>query len=365
MRQFFKRLERSLKLLLLAAIRQVLGHAPSRPAELGAIRRIVLIRPDRIGDAILSTPVFEALRKSMPDAAIDIVLGRRNRSVAPMLPFVEKVLTFSRNPWRFAELVWTLRRARYDVAIDMLLNDSFTSAVITIASGARLKIGFQGSFSALYQSVVARPTRPEHHVPILLRLLAPLDIGAPAAAPLSLTVPAPAIKAALETLEGVVSPGGFVAINISGSSPAKFWGVQQYVHTIRALKAEGFSTIVLGAPADGALVEQIARESGAHALPANPNLAEIAAVLSFSELVVTPDTSIVHIAAALGKPVIDLVPLPKIGAEFGPWGVPHRIVSGAGNMSDIRESDVLAAIRGLIGEKGRRAALETLAASRS
>ncbi len=308
----------------------------------------------------------------MPEATIDIVLGRRNRTVAPLLPFVDNVFTFSRRPWRVAELMWRLRRGRYDVAIDMLLNDSITSALITIASGARQKIGFGGSFSALYQSVVARPTRPEHHVPILLRLLAPLGIEAePAGASLSIKLPAVAVDAARQILKDLAAPGRrLIAVNISGSSPAKFWGVPQYVHAIRELRAVGFPVIVLGALADYALVDRIARDSGARALSPNANLAEVAAVLSFAELVVSPDTSMVHIAAALGKPVVDLVPLPKIGAEFGPWGVPHRIVSGIDRMEDIREHEVLDAIYGLIGKGCHGQTVEAqssgaLAASRS
>lgn len=366
MRQVLKRLERSVKLILLAAIRRLCGQASIRSTEPGIVKRIILIRPDRIGDAILSTPIFEALRKSMPEATIDIVLGRRNASVAPLLPFIDNVLIFSRHPLRFAELVRKLRRARYDVAIDMMLNDSFTAAVITIASGARVKIGFEGSFSALYQSVIARPTRSEHHVPILLKLLAPLgiEVGPPAAS-LSITLPAVAVEAAQKRLREVAALGRrLVAVNISGSSPAKFWGVKQYARIIRELNSADFSVVVLGALADSALVEQIAREGGATALPPNPDLAEVAAVLSFAELVLSPDTSIVHIAAALGKPVIDLVPLPKIGAEFGPWGVSHRIVSGAGSMSDIRESEVLAAIYSLIGkDSGPRVEMQTDSAS--
>jgi ADP-heptose:LPS heptosyltransferase len=353
LRQSLKHLERSLKLLLLAALRRFFGHAPGRSIELGLVRRILLVRVDRIGDAILSTPAIEILRKSFPEATIDIVLGRRNRTVAQLLPFIDNVFSFSR-PWQAIDLIWRLRRGNYDVAIDMLYNDSFTAAAFTIGSGARVKIGFEGSVAALYDITVVRPADREHHVPTLLRLIAPLGIEIDAATTrLSVSLPAAAMTAARTILQGLYDQTRrLIIINISGSTPAKFWGVEPYARLARDLERSGFQVLLLAVVADGILLERIAREGGVGHIAPNPDLAEVAALLSFADLVVSPDTSIVHIAAALGKPTVDLVPVPQVGVEFGPWGVPHRVISGKAGVGDIAEAEVQAAIRSLAEEGG-------------
>jgi ADP-heptose:LPS heptosyltransferase len=141
-----------------------------------------------------------------------------------------------------------------------------------------------------------------------------------------------------------------IIVNISGSTPGKFWGVEPYARLARNLEKSGFLVLLLAAVADAPLLERIASEAGVGRIPPNPDLAEVAALLSFADLVVSPDTSIVHIAAALGKPVVDLVPVPHVGLEFGPWGVPHRIISGSDGIGGIAEADVQAAIQGLAEE---------------
>ena len=81
-----------------------------------------------------------------------------------------------------------------------------------------------------------------------------------------------------------------------------------------------------------------------------PRLEDFAAVLSFADLVVSPDTSIVHIAAALGKPVVTLTGQGDLATEWTPWGVPHRVVIGPGLVPDITFAEARDAVRSLARE---------------
>ena len=349
MRQVLKRLERTLRHSTLFVLGLFFGRRTSELAAPARIKRILLIRSDRIGDAVLSTPVIQILQQHMPHVVIDLVLGPKNGSVSDLMPFVKNVFVLNRGPLHFLSLIGRLRRFRYDVAIDMLLNDSLTAAVLTIGSGASIRIGYQGSLSALYDRVLERPVKQEHHVVTLLRLIAPFNIGVEAgSARLSINVPTLAIKTAQKMMSQVDKRcGPLVMVNISGSSPSKFWGVEPYSRVISELNAAGIGVMLMCSPRDRDLVTRIASNTASQVAP-DSDLTVVAALLSLADLVVTPDTSIVHIAAALGKPVVDLVPAPHIGLQWGPWAVPHRVVTGVSSLRDINETEVLAAIYSLL-----------------
>ncbi|GAB1718048.1 MAG: glycosyl transferase family 9 [Nitrobacter sp.] len=310
------------------------------------------MRTDKIGDAIVSTPVLQALRQRYPDARIDVVLGRRNRAAGSLLPFKDRILVAERGAMKMLSLIRKLRAERYDLAIDMLPSDSVTAAIATAVSGAAMKIGFEDSASAFYNAAVPHPAGLEHHVPRLLRLLTPLGVVVtPDQALPSIALPASSCETVRALLaEWRVSQAPFILINISGSSPRKFWGVQNFVALARGLARLNVEIGLLSAPADGGLLQQIAAEAGVRSIPPMPRLEDFSALLSFADLVVSPDTSIVHIAAALGKPVVTLTGQGDLATEWAPWGVPYRVVTGPGLIPDIPVAEALEAVRSLAKE---------------
>lgn len=323
------------------------------PFQIGEVKRILLVRTDKIGDAIVSTPVLQALRQHYPDARIDVVLGRRNRAVGPLLPFKDRVLVAERGVPNMLSLIRKLRAERYDLAIDMLPSDSVTAAVTTAVSGATMKIGFEDSASAFYNAAVAHPDELEHHVPRLLRLLTPMGIVVTSdqARP-SLALPAASQEGARAVLADwrVSLRAPLALINISGSSPRKFWGVENFVALAREMARWNVEVGLLSSPADRVVLQQIAAAAGVRSIPPMPRLEDFAALLSFADLVVSPDTSIVHIAAALGKPVVTLTGQGDLATEWTPWGVPNRVVTGPGLVPEIPVAEALDAVRSLAKE---------------
>jgi ADP-heptose:LPS heptosyltransferase len=335
-----------------AAFRRAFHRRRSEPADLGVVRRILLVRTDKIGDAVVSTPVFEALRRKFPAAQIDVLLGVRNRAIAPLLPFIDNALVSAGGVRPVIKMLGQLRRQRYDVAIDLLAADSVSSALFTIGSRARIKIGFEDSTSGLYEFVIPRPPEPSAFVPKLLRLLAPLHITVPdAAAQPSVRLSPEAMDVARQAVAAWGPRGrGLVLVNISASSPKKFWGVEAYADLAGKLRDDGFLPVLVSAPGDREKLTEIATRSGARFLPPRPSLAEFAAVLSFADLIVSPDTSIIHIAAALGKPVVALFGSAYSAAQWTPWGVPNRTLSSETSVRDISGAAVLEAARSLAVE---------------
>lgn len=321
----------------------------SRP---DTIRRILLVRTDKLGDVIVSTPIFEALRQRFPNAEIDLLLGRKNGAAAPLLAHLDHIFQTNKRLSTIVSLISQLRARRYDIAIDMLTGDSMTAAVYTNFSGAKVKIGFDDSSPAIYTVPVRRPTANEHQVMYLFRLLAPLGIVvSPQDVRQSIVLPQATIEKARTRLPtDSVGNRRLVMINISGSSVRKYWGSSNYARLARDLGSPSTRVIFVSAPSDIGSLQEIAGASGAEWLAPCPDFVEFAAVLSLADLVITPDTSIVHIAAALNKPVVALTGSSLVSAEWHAWGVPNRALYCAGGVPDIPYDDVRTAVRDLMSE---------------
>jgi len=312
---------------------------------------ILLIRPDRIGDAIISVPVIRLLRERFPDARIDMLLGEKNRSAAPLLPGLDSTFVIPAAPLKLPGTLRRLRR-RYDVAINLLAKDSASAGAITALAGARYSIGFEGAAGGLYDVTIPSPPGDMHIVRATSLLLAPLGISPIGEEParhaerLSIAIPEELRTGTRGRIEALPGSGAspIVALNISGSGPEKFLGIDRYVQIARLLGEAGLMPVFAAAPGDAALLETIARKSGCSALPTTRSLAEFAAMLSHADLIVTPDTSIVHVAAALGRPTVMMVPSPATGTAWRPWGVPHALAVGDGVVASIRPADLATSI---------------------
>jgi ADP-heptose:LPS heptosyltransferase len=226
-----------------------LGLLRGREADTGAIARmaaprILLIRHDRIGDAIVSTPVMTLLRERFPDARIDILLSAKNGAVAPILPAIDERILLGGSRESMLAAIRCVRRNRYDIAINLLVKDSASGALLTGLSGARFRIGFTGATANVYDIAVEHPATPMHIVRETSLLLAPLGIDAIGERPrsdaqrLSVAIPEEARSAARELLPELSGSDGepTVVLNISGSGPEKFWGVEQFTSCARSVR---------------------------------------------------------------------------------------------------------------------------------
>lgn len=324
------------------------GNAASDPAA--NAERILLIRTDKIGDAIISTAFFKALRDRFPDAQIDIVLGRKNGTAAPLLPHLDGVFVVQKNLIEQVRLIRQLRERRYDIAIDMLTGDSMTAATYTALSGARINIGFDGKSAGFYDIAIPRPPAPEHQAMQMLRLIAPLGVEVkPEDIRTAVVFPQSAAKKIREGLGSPGDGGRLVAINLSVAA-AKYWTDENFIRLIGDLKSPSVRVVLAGAPWDLARMETIGKAAEVGWLEPSADLSMMAAALSCADLVISPDTSIVHIAAALNKPVVTLMASYTANGEWYPFGVPYRALHCATRVADIPYDEVLAAVRDLMAE---------------
>jgi heptosyltransferase III len=349
----------------------------------GTVRRVLVVKIKYIGDVLLCTPVFRGLREAFPEATLTALVASGTEDVLLHHRDVDEVLTVDRvgarsgrqSRWRTEDfrLVRLLRERGFDLAID--LTDGDRAAFLTWASGARLRVGFnrERRFRGwAYHRVVPIWSGLRHRVEADLEALRTLGLAVRPVAP-TLDVP-PEAEAAAEQLlarKRVVRNRDLVLIHPGARWRFKSWPTERFAALAGGIGEElGAQVIIAGGPGDVATAEGIREQMRYPAIlvAGETSILELAAVSRHCRLFVGNDNGPMHIAAAVGTPVVALFG-PTNPAEWGPWGDGHitlyrgvdcrqcwwssACVRGEGNcLGQITVDEVMVAVRQAWNGKG-------------
>ncbi len=322
-----------------------------------ATPRILLLRQDRIGDVLCSTPIFEMLRRAFPHAQMDIVLSNNNIALADVVRhWCDRVWCYAKTVASFLHLRRILRRMHYDVVVDLMDNPSTTSTLLLGATNAPFRFGIFKENAWAYTHCVPLLDRSRYHyVERIAQLLLPFGID-PASVALDLRYPlsqSDITQAACDLgLPEHPERCGFVFIHTSTRHQSLQWEWGRYRELVLMLHEQFPSLAVgIGGTSDDAdAISAIASQCGAFVLPTLP-FHRYGAMLYYARLLITPDTSIVHVAAALKVPAVVL--FHRGDERFLPWypyRSPYRALVSNGSVNAIAASDVHAAACELLAE---------------
>ena len=244
-------IEKGIRRLIIAGLTRNHTITPDDPAvkTLPERPRILLVRIDRIGDGIISTPSLQSLRERFPNATIDILLGAKNRVLAPLLPYINQHLILEKGAWNVLQTIRAIRRNQYDVVINLHLNKSASAGFISrIANGnITVEYGQDHPFSTDKQS--NRTQEALHVVAMTSQLLAPLGISPlrnnqAEEYPLTIVLPSTSIAYAQQT-EGVLFRGAHsgrrVFLNVSASHVSRSWPSHCFAELVVGLRQMALS----------------------------------------------------------------------------------------------------------------------------
>jgi lipopolysaccharide heptosyltransferase II len=302
------------------------------------VRRVLLLRLERIGDLLMTLGALQDARRAWPDAEIDLVVGSWNAPIAGLVPGV-RVIDTADVPWLARESGgdgWTqlIARARgwrarhYDLVVNF--EPDIRSNFLAWLTGAPRRVGYStgGGAAWLTDALAYDPTE---HVSVNARRVVAHAADRSSAiaetiAPLRLNIPDDARRRAAEILAGLQHP--IVGVHTSGGRPSKQWHLDRFAAVGRTLAQERRATIVLtGASSDRAIVDEV-RLAMAPVTPTvilGLDLVTLAAVVASMDLLVTGDTGPMHVAAAVETPVVALFG-PSHPARYGPQTTTRRIV---------------------------------------
>ena len=325
--------------------------------------RILLIKPSALGDVVHTIPVLVKLRARYPRARIDWLITPENAEIVRCHPALSNVVLFARRDfskrgrrWRamvaFFDLLKQIRRAKYDLVIDM--HGQMRSALFALVSGARVRIGFdrpikraltvsaehdlknvpshgwrgarEGSWIA-YTHRIPIPTLDVHAIDRYLWVapLLGLDDDPP-----DLTIHLSSettFKARRLLEEHRVAASKPLVVLVPGTIwETKHWTIEGFAGVARAFLHDGFAVALAGTKRDQQRCRQIAAAApGACDLSGKTTPAELAALIQRAEVAVTNDSGSMHLAASLGKPMVSIFG-PTNPVHIGPYQRPESVV---------------------------------------
>ncbi len=297
--------------------------------------RVLYVRHDRIGDMILATGLIRAIATSHRTIELDVLASPTNAPILEGNPYVGRVLVFHkkrRRSWR--PLLREMRSARYDVVIDgMVLTPSLTTLLLMLATGAPYRIGVGGRTNDFVYTLPVRPAPSDAHM---------VEHSAVTAVPFGVNPAAtdwrPELFVSDAERERASSAwhraGGAGAtrllVNITSAQPRNRWPDESFVAVLQRLRARapGAAVAVIGSPGEADAVHRVAAEGKAEAV-AGTTLREAVALVATAHVILTPDTSIAHMAAALGKPAV-VMTLSR-ARQFVPYRAAGRVLIAEGD----------------------------------
>jgi len=307
------------------------------------LSRTLIIKPSSLGDVVQALPVAWALKELRPQARIDWLATPACAGVVEGLEAVNRVVPFRRqeygrmwrNPLTLASFGWfllKLRRAGYTTVLD--LQGLFRSAFLCRASGAPRRIGLSDAREGAEQSytdVVPVPAEPMSSVDRYL--LAAEALGAPAGAVRRFDIHLPpeklAAARALLVARGLAEGQRYVVLVPGGRWATKRWPEERFAALAQRVDEHlGLVPVLAGAAGERQIAERMRRMRGGRMvdLIGRTDLKTLAALLRGAACVVSNDSGPMHLAAALGRPVVALFG-PTSPQLTGPYGAGHVVLA--------------------------------------
>ncbi|MFC0528964.1 glycosyltransferase family 9 protein [Phytohabitans kaempferiae] len=316
------------------------GALAGPPIDWGGLRRILVVRPDNLGDVVMAGPALRALHQAAPEARLDLLVAPAGAGIAPLVPYVDRVLAASVSwqqldpdevpPDRDRRLVRRLAGGRYDAAVLLtsFSQSPWPAAYLCRMAGVPVRVGASKEFGgAGLTHWVPAPPDDVHQVDRMLHLLERVGVPRPDRR-LRLDLPGSARAEARDALaERGVPPGEPYAVLLPGAScAARRYPPDRYARVARLLADDGPRVVVAGSTREAALVAEVAGDT-AVPLAGRLSVPGLAGLIAGSAVVVCNNSGGAHLASALGRPVVLLFAGTEQAAQYAPRFTPATVLT--------------------------------------
>ena len=294
------------------------------------MKRLLIVRMSALGDIVHALPVLAAIRQAHPAVEIDWLADRK---YAGVLSYVEGISQVIHGRPGLSKAVATMRPRSYDVAVD--LQGLLKSAAMARLSGAARVIGFEQRAlreraAAWFYSETATVAPRAHVIQKNLSVMPLLGAHGPTAVRFPFVTPDSA--PADEMSRAAVTRGlaGVALINPGGAWPNKRWPPERFGAVARHVaQHHGLLPVVLWGDGERLLADVVVEHSDGAAIRApQTTLGDVLALSARAALIVSGDTGPLHLAAAVGAPIVGLYG-PTWPERNGPWRPDDVVVSRA------------------------------------
>lgn len=305
--------------------------------DLTNVKRVLVCIFKYHGDVLLTSPVYTALKKEMPEAKIDVYLFKETRPMLEGHPSIDQFLEFDQS-WRklffFRRLIKELmmwrkvRQRKYDIVLNLTSGDR--GGFVAKISGAKIRVGVQAKDgkkkSVFFTKLLRETVMPRHIVERNLDIVRAIGIfPSPEERELFFFIP----KEEREKVDKLV-PSDFILIHPASRCSYKHWPKEKFTDLIKRLIDRGEQVVISGGPSleEKEYIQGILQPI-AHLpiinLAGQLGLKGLGALIEKSKMLITVDSVPSHIASALKKKLV-IIFGPSDDVKWGPWKNPHAQV---------------------------------------
>lgn len=303
------------------------GESLKRPFDFKNIHSVLVIRHDRLGDVILSTPVYESLKRSFPWVKITVVVSRENSGILEHNPHIDRIICFEKG--KLLRLWLDLRKQKFDLALSLHLVFSTTSSMIAWFSGAKLLVGYKNPPGTLVYNVsVPRPSVTRHETQHNLDLLRYLETTMICDTPrifFTADETAKVERLLREKRNYLYRP--LILMKPATRVAEWGWDLNKFRQVSdRLMESKKAEVLIIQGPGEESLLNNLFTGS-MHKPVLLPLLShrELALVIQKANLLVCNHTGIMHMASAVGTPLLVIFKHGEV-KRWGPCHTPHLVL---------------------------------------
>lgn len=341
------------------------------PIDIQSIKSILILRYDRIGDMIVTTPVFKALKKTNPNLRIGILASRVNAEIIRHNPYIDKIHILPKHWWQLGWEILKTRREHYDVVLNLVFNRTTSGGVLAnLVAPDGIKVGQGDTKYRFYFNILLRLTRQSDHMvetlASIIKTVFNVHIN-----PDQLTYDIIIDSKTRDVLQAYWTKHNlqprmlsgnkgipYIVFNLSANDSVRRISAEQALLIGEYLSSNtSYQTLLLHAPKDSIMLktkQQLIEKTRCLPFPeqGTASLLEIAAIIKGAAAVITPDTSIIHFASAAQTPIIGFYTSMQDVHEWLPFQVKRKIVLSDKNQptSSILVSKMIEAVDEFIFE---------------
>lgn len=288
------------------------------------IKTILILRHDGVGDMVLSTPLFRALKKNFPDARLTVLASQRNYGIIENNPNVDEILIYKGT----GQFIKEVRKRGFDLAIDLFFTYEMKQAFMAYLSGAKYRIGFEEAGREIFFNVRGPITLPEKNmVEHLLDLSEKIGTKREGCEPEIFLTEEEKKWASSFLSEKGLAAAIKIAIHPGAFYPSQRWPALRFGEIAkRIIKEYEVKVLLFGDKGEKLLLKTIRDIAGEKTeIFCGLRLRQFIVLLNYCNLLICNNSGPLHIASALKIPTVSIMG-PAVTPLWLPWGKNHIVI---------------------------------------